>query len=217
MENIRILISNKYFLMNYAIRCILQRIKEFDVTGIPEEEVLQQIKKIKPDILITELDILKIDGFKLLSEIREKYPNLKILVLLEIDDRKKLMKMLELNLSGYLLKNTSREELINAVHSVYKGEKYYSNEINRYVVEDILKDKTQDRKEDINESISEREKEILNLIVTGYNNKIIADKLFISENTVATHRRNIMKKMKVKNTPQLIVRSLKQGLVTIND
>lgn len=217
MENIRILISNKYFLMNYAIRCILQRIKEFDVTGIPEEEVLQQIKKIKPDILITELDILKIDGFKLLSEIREKYPNLKILVLLEIDDRKKLLKMLELNLSGYLLKNTSREELINAVHSVYKGEKYYSNEINRYVVEDILKDKTQDRKEDINESISEREKEILNLIVTGYNNKIIADKLFISENTVATHRRNIMKKMKVKNTPQLIVRSLKQGLVTIND
>lgn len=218
MEQIKILISNKYFLMNYAIRCILQRIKEFDVTGVEEEDVLAEIKKQNPDILITEVEILKEDGFNLLAKIREKHPKLKILALLELDDRKRLMKMLELKLAGYILKNTNREELIGAVHTVYRDEKYYSAEINRCIVEDILnnvKDSSASRTDD--NKISDREKEILNLIVTGYNNKIIADRLFISENTVATHRRNIMKKMHVKNTPQLIVRSLKQGLVTLSE
>ena len=107
MEKIRILIANKYFLMNYAIKCILQKIKGFEVYGVEENGIISEIEKLKPEILVLEIEILKQDSFRLLSEIKNAFPNLKILVLLDIDNKQKLLKILQYQLDGYLLKNTS--------------------------------------------------------------------------------------------------------------
>lgn len=217
MNDIRILIANKYFLMNYAIRCILKRIKGFEVRGASEEELILQIKQFKPDLLFVEIEVVKTNSFKLLSELRENFPRLKIIVLLDIDNKEKLLKILQFQLEGYILKKISKEELIHAADCVYRGEKYFSKEINHFVMENLLEPQNGSSLKKIEELISNREKEILKLIVAGHNNKEIADKLFISENTVSTHRRNIMRKLKVKNTPQLILLSLKNGLVTLKD
>jgi len=215
MNSIRILIANKYFLMNYAISCILQKIKGFEVAGASEEGLLIEIKNFMPDLLIIEIDILKTDSYKLLSEIKENFPGLKIIALLGLEDEDKLLHLLQFKLEGYLLKNVSQDELISAAFSVYKGEKYFCRECHSYVFELLSASGASEKKSEKKESISVREKEILQLIVTGINNAEIAGKLFISENTVLTHRRNIMKKLKVKNTAQLIVTGLKKGLISI--
>ena len=217
MNDIRILIANKYFLMNYAIRCILQRIKGFEVRGASEEELLSQIKSFNPDLLFVEIEVVKTNSFELLSLLREKFPLLKIVVLLDIDNEEKLLKVLQFQLEGYILKKVSKEELIHAADCVYKGERYFSKEINHFVMTNMFEPQNGTSQKKNEETLSEREQEILKLIVTVGSNKLIADKLFISENTVATHRRNIMKKLKVKNTPQLILHSIKRGLVTLKD
>ena len=217
MRKIRILIANKYFLMNYAIHCILEPLKEFEVSGTSEDELLENIDKFNPDLLVIELEIIKINSFQLLSEIQTKFPNLKILVLLDIDNKEKLKKVLQFKLEGYLLKNTSKEELIEAAVSIYNGEKYYCRELHRFVFENLMGVENEKKESAKKEVLSGREKEILDLIVSGKDNREIADKLFISENTVLTHRRNIMRKLNVRNTPQLIITSFKHGLYTPKD
>jgi len=215
MNRIRILIANKYFLMNYAISCILQKIKDFEVFGASEEGITSEIEKLEPDLLIIEIDILKADSYKLLSEIKEKFPRLKIIVLLDLEDEEKLFHILRLKLDGYLLKNVSQDELIDAAKCVFKGEKYFSKEYHSYVLEHLACRNNDYRVRGYKESLSGREREILQLIVTGINNAEIAGKLYISENTVLTHRRNIMKKLKVRNTAQLIITGLKEGIISI--
>lgn len=215
MNHIRILIANKYFLMNYAISCILQKIKGFEVLGASEEGIVSEIEKLMPDLLIIEIDILKTNSYKLLAEIKEKFTQLKIIVLLDLEDEEKLFHLLQLKLDGYLLKNVSKEELICAVNNVFKGERYFSKEYHSYVLEHLSSRSNNYQARGYKESLSEREREILQLIVTGINNVEIAGKLYISENTVLTHRRNIMKKLKVKNTTQLIITGLKEGIISI--
>ncbi|MGD8779615.1 MAG: response regulator transcription factor [Ignavibacteria bacterium] len=217
MNDIRILIANKYFLMNYAISCILQKIIGFEVHGSSEEDLLSEIGRLKPHLLFVEIEVVKTNSYELLSDVREKFPDLKIIVLLDIDNKEKVLKILQFQLEGYLLKKTSKEELINAAKSVYSGERYFSKEIRNFLIENMFELKSGSSVNNRGKLVSSREKEIIGLIVAGNNNREIADKLFISENTVSTHRRNIMRKLKVKNTPQLILRSLKNGLVTLKD
>ena len=112
--------------MNYAISCILKPIEGFEVTGIPEDDLIAGMEKLKPDILILEINILKKDSLKLLSEIKEKFPDVRTLLLLDIEDKEKLLQLLRLNAGGYVLKNISREELIHAAKCIASGKRYIS-------------------------------------------------------------------------------------------
>ncbi|MGA7720914.1 MAG: response regulator transcription factor [Ignavibacteriaceae bacterium] len=214
---IKILIANKYFLMNYAISCILKPIEGFEVTGIPEDDLIAGMEKLKPDILILEINILKKDSLKLLSEIKEKFPDVRTLLLLDIEDKEKLLQLLRLNAGGYVLKNISREELIHAAKCIASGKRYISEGINEFLMDDLVNRQNNFHGEDFCESLSEREIDVLKLIISGKNNKQVAGKLFISPNTVLTHRRNLMKKLKVNNTAQLITKSLRYKIISMPD
>jgi DNA-binding NarL/FixJ family response regulator len=196
--------------MNYAIRCILQRIKGFEVSGVPEDEVKKEILQNNPHILLIEVDFNKDYYFKLIENIRTNFPKIKIIVLIDLENKEKLIGFLHLQLNGYLLKNTSRHELIHAVNVVYKGDRFYSNGVQNLLHESVI-EKYNPASANNNSLLSNREKEILKLITGGLNNKEIAEQLFISEHTAQTHRRNIMKKLNVNSTPQLILTSLKKN------
>lgn len=216
-DKITILIANKYFLMNYAIHCILQKIKGFDVHGVTEDSLLSEIKRLRPDILVVEIEVIKTNSYRLLMEIKRKYPALKILVLIDVDDEERLLKVMEFRLEGYLLKNASREELIQAAQSIHRGEKYYSKGIHNFVIEHLIDLNNPSAKKQSHVSLSMREREILQLFVEGMNNCQVADTLCISEHTVLTHRRNIMRKLQVKNSAQLIIKALQTGIITVKD
>jgi DNA-binding NarL/FixJ family response regulator len=214
---LKILIANKYFLMNYAISCILKPIEGFEVAGIQEGDLIAGMEKLKPDILILEINILKKDSMKLLSEIKEKFPDVKTLLLLDIEDKEKLLQLLRLNAGGYVLKNVSKEELIHAAKCIASGKRYISEGINEFLMDDLVNKQNNLPGEDFCETLSEREIEVLKLIISGKNNKQVAGKLFISPNTVLTHRRNLMKKLKVNNTAQLITKSLHYKIISMPD
>ena len=200
--------------MNFAITCILQRLNDFEVYGVSPDEILSEIENFKPHLLICEVEKSKDNTCSFIEQIKEKFPALKILVLVDFNDQKHLTELIKFQLDGYLLKNTTKEELIIAAKKIHSGEKYYSREIYEYVMnnfDNVLNKKKNDFSEYL---LSEREREILEHIVLGKKNKEIAKSFFISENTVLTHRRNIMKKMKVNSTPQLIVTSIKNGIIT---
>jgi len=201
--------------MNYAIRCILQDIEGFEVYGFSETEIMDEIIKLKPDILIIEIEMIKGNSCEFILEVKGKFPKLKIIVLLDIENKEKLHEILQLQLDAYLAKNISRDELTHAATYVHKGEKYFSNEINQHIINNFVDLKRDSLKINNEETLSVREKEVLHLIVSGGNNREIAGRLFISENTVLTHRRNIMRKLKTKNTAQLITTSVKRGIVSI--
>lgn len=215
MKQKKILIANKYFLMNYAIKCIFQRIKDFEVIGVAEDEVEHKIEELNPHLLVVEIDLLKMNSFQLLTNLKSQFPELKIIVLLDIESKSKLMQILQFKLDGYLLKNTTKEELISAAQTVFRGEFYYSSSINKIMLDDIVTSSAPEIKENITE-LSMREKEVLTLIASGRNNEEIAEILFISSNTVLTHRRNIMRKLNVNSTPQLILTGVRRGIISIN-
>ena len=217
MSRIKILIANRYFLMSYAIKCILQKIKNLEIHGVDEKEILTGLKKLKPELLVLEMEIIKQDSFRLLTELKKYFPQLKILALIDCDEKEKLMKILQYRLEGYLSKNTSQEELIEAVETIHKGERYFSKKIHQYILDNVFDEPGNSEITKSKNNLSERENEVLKEIITGKNNREIADRLFISENTVLTHRRNIMRKLKVTSTPQLIFTSFKNGLISFND
>jgi DNA-binding NarL/FixJ family response regulator len=216
MKKITILIANKYFLVNYAIKCILSRIKGFEVCGVPEEEVITKIAILKPDIFIIEVDTQRINGLLLLTQVKEKYPRLKSIVLLDVINKETLADLLRMNLDGYILKNVSREELISAATSVYKGEKYYSKEIQQLMHESVVEGRGNGSSDEIDQ-LSKREHEIFEMIIGGMTSRQIAGNLFLSKHTVITHRRNIMKKLNVNSTSQLILTAVKRSAIPQRD
>lgn len=200
--------------MNFAITCILQRLNDFEVYGVQSQEIHNEIIRYNPHLLICEVEKSKDETCLLIEKIKDEFPQLKILVLLDYNDRKHISELLKYKLEGYLLKNTTKEELIFAAKKIHNGEKYYSKKIYEYVMNNFDEELNDQKSEMFDELLSQREKEILEHIVLGKKNKEIAKTFFISENTVLTHRRNIMKKLNVKSTPELIVASIRNEIVT---
>ena len=198
--------------MNFAITCILQRLHDFDVFGVSHENLIPEIEKYNPNVLIFEIEKNEEKNVQFLEQIRTKFPSLKTLILIDSDDKDFIIPLLKYNFEGFLLKNTSQDELIFATKRINRGMNFYDPNISEFVMSNLGK-KNRPKKNSKTE-ISDREKEILKFIVLGKKNEEIADSLNISKNTVLTHRRNIMRKLHVKSTPQLIAKTLQKGIIS---
>ncbi|MGK9476296.1 response regulator transcription factor [Melioribacter sp. OK-6-Me] len=210
MKPILIIIANRFFLTNYAISCILQDLEGIKVVGVPEDKLIDEVRLQNPDMIIVEIDMIKQDSILFIKEIKKEFPRLKILILVDSSDVYKLKSLLDLRLDGYLSKTITKEELQKAALKVYDNERYFSQEVSQKIVEIEYRRVS-------SEILSKREYEILRLIAEGMNNKEIGRLLYISEFTVLTHRRNIMRKLNVKSTPQLIIESIRKGLISIGE
>lgn len=152
----------------------------------------------RTDIVVMDACLPDIDGIELCATIRIEYPDTKVLILSALQDRKYIAEILQCGASGYVLNNVDKDELLYAIHAVYAGDMYLSPDI---------KDAGRSRDTDIRHQfppLTRREKEVLFLISEGYTNTQIAEKLFISADTVNTHRKKLLAKLEVKNTAMLI-------------
>lgn len=198
--------------MNFAITCILQRLHNFDVHGVSHDNLLKEIEKFNPNVLIFEIEKNEEKNLNLLKKIRSKFPTLKTLILIDSDDKDFIIPLLKYNFEGFLLKNTTQDDLIFATKRINKGKKFYDLHITEFVMANMIKG--EEKKLNPKSEISSREREILKYIVLGKKNDEIAEILSISKNTVLTHRRNIMKKLHVKSTPQLVAKTLQKGIIS---
>lgn len=152
----------------------------------------------EPDVLVCDLSMPGESGLELMHKLMKVQPDLKVIVLSMHDDLNLVREVIGAGVKGYVLKNKGAEELVSAITQVVNGGLYYSQEIMLQLMQDMRQ--SQDR----TERITHRELEIIKLVAEGLTTLQIADKLFISENTVETHRKNILRKTKTKSSVELI-------------
>lgn len=168
------------------------------------EQVLNFFKKEQPDILLTDYSLQGTTGLELVRKVKDAYPLIKTVMLSMHDEAHIIKAALKEGVNGYMLKNIPQEELKGALKHVAKGLPYVSPEVTRLLMEEMNKPKEE------GELLTERERDVLRLIAKEFSNKEIADKLFISERTVETHRKNIFRKTKTNTLVGLMKYAFEQ-------
>lgn len=159
------------------------------------------------DVVLMDISIPGMDGVELCAVMKNKYPGIFILGLSTFNQGLYIKKMMENGASGYILKNSSKEELIKAIHTVCEGGIFFSGEAGLALAEYKKSSKTE------LPVLTPREKEILGLIAEGYTNPQIAEKIFLSQFTIDSHRKNLLAKLNVKNTASLIRLAVERKLI----
>lgn len=163
-------------------------------------------------LLITDISMLKMSGIDLTKSVKQKYPAVKVLVLSMHNEREIVSAILEAEAEGYILKNSSAQDIATAVTDIMNGSTHYGREVLNVMLQKMQVEK---KKEEVKKVLSARELEILQLIIEEYSSEEIGEKLFISKRTVETHRANILEKTGCHNIIGLIKYAVRNKLVTL--
>ena len=205
---IKVFIVDDHYMVIEGIRSLLQNETAIEWMGHATNAAscLAFIKQQTPDVLLMDINLPDTSGIDLCKEVKEKYPVIHILGLSTFNQQSFIEKMLANGASGYVIKNATQNELMEAIQTVVKGKQYLSFDAG-------LAMKKPDTENNI-PIITRREKEILGLIAEGLTNNEIAQQLFISNTTVETHRKNILAKFKAKNIASLIKMAMQMRMIT---
>ncbi|NMM48733.1 response regulator transcription factor [Marinigracilibium pacificum] len=174
------------------------------------KEVIEFLKKDTIDLILMDISMPEMDGIELNKYIKTNHPDIKTMVLSTHSDPKIINKIILDGANGYLLKNADKSELLEAIDTLQKGENYFSDEVKQKYTESFFGRKPGNQ--DKNPPLSRREIEILKLIVAQDTTQEIAEKLFISQHTVNSHRKNLLSKLGLKNTAGLVKYALEEGI-----
>ncbi len=204
MENkkIRLLIADDHQVLLDGLVMMLQNETNLEVvsTAPNGQEVINQLATLQIDVLLMDIQMPIMDGYEAAQIIREKHPNVKVIILSMHSERVFVEKMYSTGISGYLLKSAGKDEILQAIEKVNSGSQYFSSEITAT----LLSQNTNKSTSITTSQLTKREKEILGLISTGLTNPEIAKKLFLSTDTIKTHRKNMMRKLNLNNTAGLV-------------
>ena len=204
---IKIFIVDDHIVVIEGINALLHNEPAVDVVGYATSaaQCLQFFTAKTADVILMDISMPGMDGIELCKIIREKYPGIMVLALSTFDQGAYVRRMMENGASGYLLKNAGKQELINAIHLVAKGGNYLSHDASQNLKQETHRQKSFPR-------LTKREKEVLALIVAGMTNAQIGQQLFISPDTVDSHRKNLHLKLNVNNTAMLVKFAIENNL-----
>ena len=213
MNPITILLADDHDVVRKGMKMLLEDETDVKVIGEASDglEAIEKVKMLMPNVVILDLTMPKMTGIEAAKIISEEYPAVKILIFSMHHNREYIVSSVENGANGYLLKDTGKEELMKAIKAVSDGRKYFPPEISEVIIDELLA-KTASNQDNsgkpIFQKITPKEKQILGMIVKGFNSREIADKLFLSIRTVDNHRANMMKKTKAKNTADLVMMAI---------
>lgn len=219
-DKIRIHLADDHQVLIDGILAVLKINPNFEVVGfsLNGENLVEKVAKDNSDVLVMDINMPEKDGIQVLREFNEKGFTCKVIILSSYDDVKLIKEVIKLGASGYLTKQCAGENIIDAISTVAQGNQYFSSSVKDKIF-NALTGNTQNQPYDVNEVISRitsRELEILSLITNEKSGKEISEILFISTNTVETHRKNLMKKINVKSSIGLVLFATKHNLIEIN-
>lgn len=212
MKKIKLIIVDDHKVVRAGIRLLFQTDKEVNIVGETEngEKAIELVKKLHPDVVITDVSMPNMSGIQLTKKLKEEHPNVKVLIISMHNDDDYIIDALEAGAMGYVTKDSNDDEIINAVHSISNDKMYYGSSISDVFAKKIL---NQNKSASEIEKLTERELEVLELIVLGMSNKEIANKLFVSKRTVDNHRTNCMRKISANNTADIVRIAYQNNLV----
>lgn len=216
-EKIRIHLADDHQVLIDGMRTLLHTVPNYEVVGYSQngKNIYNEVIENETDILVLDISMPEKDGIEVIKEFVKKGFPCKVIVLSSYDDVKIIKEVMKLGASGYLTKQCAGENIVEAIQIVSDGEEYFCTSVREKIfstatenIEKLNKNKTQ-----TNVLLSGREIEIITLIALEFSGKEISERLFISTNTVETHRKNIMKKLKAKNSISLVKYAMKHKLI----
>lgn len=213
-EKIKVLIADDHKIIRVGLIGLLQRAADIEVAGeaANESQVLDALSKNVIDVVLMDIDMGPSSGIQVTQKVKKQFPDVQVLALTIHDEEDNIVKMLEAGANGYLLKDAGEEELLAAIHTVARGDSYYSSTVSATLLKVLTHRQSQTHsRKDV--PLSDREIEVLRLIAKEHTNGEIAEKLFISIRTVDTHRRNILEKLQLKNTAGLVRYAIEKALI----
>jgi DNA-binding NarL/FixJ family response regulator len=217
---IRVVLADDHVFVRDGIKSLLENENNIIVVGeaTDGQEALTIVASEKPDLLIVDIRMPHFTGIEVVEKIRQENTPLKIVVLSMHESEEYVLKSIKAGADGYLLKGSSKEEFLKALHTVANGGKYFSGDISSILINQLTNDNAPlntEKKRQLDEElvITKREKEILQLLLSGKGNKEIAEALEISKRTAEVHRFNLMKKLKVKNLIELANKAKEYSLL----
>lgn len=214
MKKIKVILADDHAILRYGISTFFSSADDVEIVGEAStgDECITLFKNEQPDVSVIDIGMPGKSGIEVVEAIRSIDPKAKILILSMHSDEAMLKKALKTNINGYLLKSTSKEKILQGIREVANGKKVFSDPVSRIIADHSSGKKAANGKSS-ESNITNREMEILNLVVAGYSSPQIAEKLFISRRTVDTHRTNMMQKLGIHNTASLVRFALENNLV----
>lgn len=196
---------------SYLIGNKKYELKSYTSSG---QELLEKLKRKQPDILLLDINLPGISGLHLAKIVNKEYPQVKIVMLTSSTDEKSLDESLKAGAVGYLSKDISEEEFLTALDKIMMGENYFSTGI-RQTVFNVFTEKVKNEERYTDDTLTEREIEVIRLIAEGLSLREIGERLFISSRTVETHKKNILEKLDLHSTVDLVKYAILNGYVTL--
>ena len=214
---ISIIIADDHDIFRDGFRHMVMNEKELAIVGEASngKELIFEIEKIMPDIVITDIKMPIMDGIEATRILKNKYPNIKIIAMSMFDDDNIIIDMLEAGAMAYLLKNSNRSEILEAIKAVNKGNTYYCKNTSAKLVHMIAQSRFDPYKEIQNPQFSNKELDIIKLICVQASNKEIAEKLNLSIRTIEGYKDKIMEKIRAKNAAGIVIYAIKTGIYKI--
>jgi len=212
VNKIKLMVVDDHAVVRRGIINLLEDEENIEIIGEAADgtEALEGIKELKPDIVLLDLSMPKMTGFEVARIISQKYPSVKPLIFSMHNNQEYMVTAVENGAMGYLLKDTSKDEILKALDIVAGGQKYFPPTVSAMIIDGLLNQRKNNtvtiRKEAsaIVDTLSKQEKVILSFIVEGLSSQEISEKLNLSVRTVSNHRANILRKTQVRNTAELV-------------
>lgn len=206
---IKILLADDFPLVNDGLRMCLEVQDHISIVGMMTtgKQVLENYKRLQPDIIIMDINMPELDGLETLEILNKTDPMMKVIMLSMHSSREYVTRAVKSGAKGYLLKDVPLDDVIAAIEATYRGSTYFSSAASKLLFDNF---------DEKNIDLTKQETRVLTLIASGFSNKLVARELEISVRTAETHRRNIKKKLKIQSTAELTTYAIESGLIKNN-
>jgi DNA-binding NarL/FixJ family response regulator len=210
MEKTKIILCDDHAIFRQGIRATLATEDSVEILAEAENglECIDLVERFSPDVLFLDINMPDMDGLECVQEVKKRFPDVKVITLTQYDEKRFVKQMMKFGADGYILKSTSRKEMLTAIQRVMSGKQYLAEEADRH----LQGLQTEDEPNRLFPQLSDREKEIIKLLCNEKSTKQIAEEIFLSANTIESHRANIFKKVGVSNVAGLVRWAVHNGL-----
>jgi len=216
MQKIRVLLVDDHAILREGIKALLEKQDNIEVVAEAADgrEAIPKVAQFDPDVVVLDISMPLMDGLEATRQIKKENPDVRILVLTMHDDEEYFFQLLRAGASGYVTKKTVSRELVSAIEALCRGESFFCPSMAKYLLSDYLRlDKSTERIEQ--EELTPREREIVKLIAEGHTSQQIADILHRSVKTIESHRSNILRKLDIHDSIELVKYAVRKKLIEI--
>ncbi len=217
-DTIKVILADDHRIFRKGLKSLLSEKKNIEVLAEADngDEALEAAKKYKPEIVVMDIAMPKMDGIEATRQIRERFPDTEVVILSMHAKKAYIDQVLKAGAKGYVLKDSDEENLLSAIDTVHNGGYYLDSPIADQVLSDYFRGKSKRELKKQSDPLSEREREVLRLLAEGHSNQEVADTLYISRKTVENHRANIVRKTGIQGQVGLTKYAARIGLIDLD-